>query len=219
MYELIIRSIIQRAYDLNHMDIYIPELLKELLPKGLLGQCHAHHFEKGDYLFHQGKKPEYMFFIVSGEAVLTRISSHGEPTTLQRCKGGFVSEASLLVDAYHCDAIATHNGQAITLPIKSLREALADSKFSMKWVQLLSKEIMRLRTQSERLGLKDIRSKLIHLIETEGKQGVLILQSDFKSMASEIGVTHEALYRAIATLEKEGLLEKHPDSLELLKKK
>ena len=201
------------------MDIYIPELLKEFLPKGLLGQCHAHHFEKGDYLFHQGKKPEYMFFIVSGETVLTRISSHGEPTILQRCKGGFVSEASLLVDAYHCDAIATHNGQAITLPIKSLREALADSKFSMKWVQLLSKEIMRLRTQSERLGLKDIRSKLIHLIETEGKQGVLTLQSDFKSMASEIGVTHEALYRAIATLEKEGLLEKHPDSLELLKKK
>jgi len=201
------------------MNIYIPELLKELLPKGLLGQCHAHHFEKGDYLFHQGKKPEYMFFIVSGEAVLTRTSSHGEPTTLQRCKGGFLSEASLLTDAYHCDAIATHNGQAITLPIKSLREALADSKFSMKWVQLLSKEIMRLRTQSERLGLKDIRSKLIHLIETEGKQGVLTLQSDFKSMASEIGVTHEALYRAIATLEKEGLLKKHPDSLELLKKK
>jgi len=201
------------------MNIYIPELLKELLPKGLLGQCHAHHFEKGDYLFHQGKKPEYMFFIVSGEAVLTRISSHGEPTILQRCKGGFVSEASLLVDAYHCDAISTHNGQAITLPIKSLRDALADSKFSMKWVQLLSKEIMRLRTQSERLGLKDIRSKLIHLIETEGKQGVLTLQSDFKSMASEIGVTHEALYRAIATLEKQGLLEKHPDSLELLKKK
>ena len=200
------------------MDIYIPELLKELLPKGLLGQCHAHHFEKGDYLFHQGKKPEYMFFIVSGEAVLTRTSSHGEPTILQRCKGGFISEASLLVDAYHCDAIATHNGQAIALSIKSLRGLLTDSKFSMKWVQLLSKEIMRLRTQSERLGLKDIRSKLIHLIETEGKQGVLTLQSDYKSLASEIGVTHEALYRAIATLEKEGLLEKHSDSLKLLKK-
>ena len=207
------------AYDLDHMELYIPQLLNELLPKELLGQCHGHHFDKGDYLFHQGKKPEFMFFVVSGEAVLSRASSHGEPIILQRCKNGFVSEASLLTDVYHCDAIATQSGQAITLPIKSLREALADSKFSMKWVQLLSKEIMRLRTQSERLGLKDIRSKLIHLIETEGKQGVLTLQSDFKSMASEIGVTHEALYRAIATLEKEGLLEKHPDSLELLKKK
>ena len=201
------------------MNIYIPELLKELLPKGLLGQCHAHHFEKGDYLFHQGKKPAYMFFIVSGEAVLTRNSSHGEPTILQRCKGGFLSEASLLTDAYHCDAIVTNSGQAITLPIKSLRDSLADSKFSIKWVQLLSKEIMRLRTQSERLGLKDIRSKLIHLIETEGKQGILTLQSDFKSMASEIGVTHEAFYRAMSTLEREGLLKKHSDSLELLKKK
>jgi len=206
------------VYDFDHMNIYIPELLRELLPKELLEQCHAHHFEKGAYLFHQGKKPEYMFFIVSGEAVLTRTSSHGEPTTLQRCKGGFISEASLLVDAYHCDAIATHNGQAITLPIKSLRDALTDTKFSMKWVQLLSKEIMRLRTQSERLGLKDIRSKLIHLIETEGKKGILPLQSDFKSIASEIGVTHEALYRTMATLEKDGLLKKHFDSLELLKK-
>ena len=207
------------AYDLDHMELYIPELLKDLLPKGLLGECLAHHFEKGDYLFHQGKKPEYMFFIVSGEAVLSRTSSHGEPTILQRCKGGFLSEASMLADVYHCDAIATHNGQAITLPIKSLRDGLVDSKFSLKWVQLLSKEIMRLRTQSERLSLKDIRSKLIHLIETEGKQGVLTLQSDFKSMASEIGVTHEALYRAIATLETEGILKKSSHSLQLIKMK
>lgn len=48
--------------------------------------------------------------------------------------------------------------------------------------------------------------------------GSLHLQSDLKSMASEIGVTHEALYRAIATLEKDGLLIRHPDSLELVRK-
>ena len=198
------------------MDIYIPELLKELLPKALLGQCQTHHLEKGEYLFHQGDKPEFMFFIVAGEAVLSRVSTHGEPTTLQRCKGGFLSEASLLSDVYHCDAIITQSGQALAIPIQSLREALADSNFSLKWVRLLSREIMRLRTQSERLGLKDIRSKLIHLIETEGNQGVLILQSDLKSLASEIGVTHEALYRAISNMEKDGVLLKHPNSLELV---
>lgn len=208
----------QKAYDFNHMDIYIPELLKDLLPQDLLGQCHAYHFEKGNFLFHQGQKPESMFFIVSGETVLSRTSSHGEPTILQRCKGGFLSEASLLSDIYHCDAIATHSGQAIAIPIRSLKEALADSNFSLKWVRLLSREIMRLRTQSERLGLKDIRSKLIHLIETEGSQGALTLQSDLKSLASEIGVTHEALYRTIALLEKEGLLKKGSNSLKLLRK-
>lgn len=201
------------------MEIYIPEPLRELLPVPLLKQCVAHAFNKGDYLFHLGSVPEYMFFIVSGEAVLSRTSSHGETTTLQRCKGGFLSEASLLTDVYHCDAIATHTGTAIALPIKAFRDALKKEDFSLKWVKLLSREIMRLRTQSERLGLKDIKSKLIHLIETEGKQGTLQLQSDYKSLASEIGVTHEALYRAIAALEKEGLLRKQSNSLELLKKK
>ena len=200
------------------MDLYIPDLLKNLLPKELLSECHSHVFNKGDHLFLQGKKPDYMYFVVSGEVILTRANKHGEPITLQRCKGGFVSEASLLTDVYHCDAIATHSGLAITLPIQSLRKALMDSNFSLKWVQLLSKEIMRLRTQSERLGMKDIKSKLIHLIETDGKSGSLHLQSDLKSMASEIGVTHEALYRAIATLEKDGLLIRHPDSLELVRK-
>lgn len=207
-----------RAYDLDHMDLYIPELLKDLLPNELLSQCHAHHFNKDEYLFHQGGKPESMFFIVSGEAILSRIGSHGELTVLERCKGGFVSEASLLSDFYHCDAIATHDGQAITLPIRSLQDALTDSKFSIKWVQLLGREIIRLRTQLERSGLKDIRSKLVHLIETEGKQGLLTLQSDYKSLALEIGVTHEALYRSMTALQKEGLLEKCPDSLKLLRK-
>ena len=94
---------------------------------------------------------------------------------------------------------------------------LTERNFSLKWVQLLSKEIMRLRTQSERLGLKDIRSKLIHLIETEGKHGVLMLQSDLKSLASEIGVTHEALYRAISSMEKDGVLCKHINALELVR--
>ncbi|OZB49492.1 MAG: hypothetical protein B7X60_00920 [Polynucleobacter sp. 39-45-136] len=198
MLDSIIWLFSRKAYDHDHMNLYIPDSLNTLLPKELLRQCHAYHFEKGDYLFHQGQKPEFMFYIVSGEAILSRVSSHGEPTTLQRCKGGFLSEASLLTDAYHCDAISTQSGQAITLPIKLLRSALTDSDFSLKWVQLLSREIMRLRTQSERLGLKDIQSKIIHLIETEGKNGALILQSDFKSLASEIGVSHEALYRSIA---------------------
>ncbi len=201
------------------MDLYIPEALKGLLPTSLLKQCEAHAFNKGEYLFQQGKIPEHMFFIVSGEAVLSRTNSQGESITLQRCKGGFLSEASLLTDIYHCDAIATHAGTAIILPINTFRNSLKKEDFSLKWVKLLSREIMRLRTQSERLGLKDIKSKLIHLIETEGKQGILQLQSDYKSLASEIGVTHEALYRAIAALEANKVLKKSAQTLELASKK
>ena len=218
MYEFIIGQIKIKAYDLDHMDTYIPPILREILPLALLQQCRRHPFERGDYLFHMGTKPEAMFYVVSGETVLSRVSSQGESTILQRCKGGFVSEASLLVEHYHCDAQATHAGMAISIPISALRDALKDPDFALKWVRLLSKEIMRLRTQSERLSLKSIRSKLIHLIETQGTQGVLTVQSDYKSMAAELGVTHEALYRAIAALQSAGVLIKTTDSLELVRK-
>jgi CRP-like cAMP-binding protein len=129
-----------------------------------------------------------------------------------------VSEASLFTDVYHCDAIASQIAQSITLPISSFRKALDDPAFALRWVQLLSKEIMRLRTVSERLTLKDIPSKLIHLIKTEGKDGVLHIQTDLKSIALEIGVTHEALYRAIAAMENNGSLKKKSNYLELLVK-
>lgn len=200
------------------MDIYIPDLLKRLLPLALLKQCQAIGFEKGQYLFHQGHKPEWMFFVVSGEAILNRTNTRGETVILQRCKNGFVSEASLFTDIYHCDAIASQTAQAIRLPISSFRKALEEPGFALRWTQLLSKEIMRLRTASERLTLKDIPSKLIHLIKTEGKEGVFNIQTDLKSLASEIGVTHEALYRTIAAMERNGALKKYANHLELLVK-
>ena len=154
-----------------------------------------------------------MFFIVAGEATLTRAGVHAQTTILQRTKGGFLSEASLLTDHYHCDALITQTGQAIAMPIADLKAALNQAEFALAWVQLLSKEIMRLRTQSKRLGLKSIKDKLIHLILTEGRDGVLNIQSDLKSIASEIGVTHEALYRAVAQLEREGVVSKQSSAI------
>ena len=207
------------AYDLDHMNPNIPQTLLDLLPSKVLDLCKERALAKNEMLFQQGEKPETLFFIVTGEAVLSRVSSHGETTILQRCKAGFLSEASLLSEKYHCDAYATQSGLAITIPIQAIRNALEEPDFAIKWVKLLSREIMRLRTQSERLGLKDIKSKLLHLIETEGTKGTLTLQSDFKSLASEIGVTHEALYRKISALEKDGVLLKTPNSLQLVQKK
>lgn len=199
------------------METHIPTILKELLPPELVALCKSESFEKGEYLFHIGEKPQKMFYIVSGQAILSRPGIHGEITTLQRIFQGFISEASLLTDKYHCDAQFNQAGIAISIPVNAMKNALQDPLFSEKWTLLLSREIMRLRTYAERLSLKDIKSKIIHLIETEGKSGVYQLKSDVKSIASELAVTHEALYRALSTLQASGILQRKEDCLRLLK--
>ena len=46
----------------------------------------------------------------------------------------------------------------------------------------------------------------MHLIESEGNKGQLAMGSGLKSLAAELGVTHEALYRTVADLEHSGIL-------------
>jgi CRP-like cAMP-binding protein len=148
-----------------------------------------------------------MFYVAGGEVVLQRAGSHGENVVLQRARQGFVAEASLQSSKYHCDAVVTVSGAIVSLPIEPIKQALlADPAFAMRWIGMLNQELVRLRLQCERLSIKGVRHRLFHLIETEGQGGRLPLGAGLKSMASELGVTHEALYRTVAELENQGLL-------------
>jgi DNA-binding MarR family transcriptional regulator len=52
--------------------------------------------------------------------------------------------------------------------------------------------------------MKSVKDKVLHLINTEGINGEYKVTSGLKSLAGELGVTHEALYRTLASLEKTG---------------
>jgi CRP/FNR family transcriptional regulator, dissimilatory nitrate respiration regulator len=161
-----------------------------------------------------------MFYVVSGEIMLERSGVHGEHVVLQRRRHGFVSEASLLVDTYHCDAIALEESTVIKLPITALRQQLQeDARFNASWMQTLNREIMHLRVQCQRLSLHSVQEKVIHLIQTEGHNGRYPIPTGVKTLAGELGVSHEALYRCIAELKKTGALERTDDALVLKTKK
>lgn len=166
-------------------------------------QCTLFSGTKDERLFAQGKKPKQMFYVLSGEVVLLRLGMQGAHIVLQRVRRGFVAEASLQSTHYHCDAIVTLSGNFIAMPIASIKQTLlADPAFAIRWIGMLNQEMKRLRGQCERLSLKGVRDRLLHLIESEGQSGSLPLGAGLKSIALELGVTHEALYRAVAELEK-----------------
>jgi len=194
----------------------LPPALAGLLPPALQAACAPARLEKGSLLFRLGQRPGWMHYVRSGEVVLERPGLHGGSVVLQRCRQGFVGEASLQSDSYHCDARAVAPAELTRLPIQAVREALAsDPAFASRWIGMLNREVRRLRMQSERLSLPRLRDRLLHLIETEDQQGRLALGSSLKSLAAELGVTHEALYRCVASLTKEGRLLRSPDALQL----
>jgi CRP-like cAMP-binding protein len=171
---------------------------------------------KGDRLFLQRQRPKHMYFVVVGEIVQERTGEQGHALVLQRVRQGFLAEASLQSVSYHCDAVVTAPGQAVELPIEPLRvELAADSDFALRWIGMLNAEVRRLRAQCERMSLKGVNERLLHMIETEGVDGRLRTASGLKSLATELAVSHEALYRALAGLEKAGVIFREPGCIAL----
>ena len=169
----------------------------------------AEHFKRNSHLFKASQHPEWMFFVLTGEVTLERIGIQGDPVVLQRTRHGFVSEASLQSPVYHCDAHAVVDSDVVYVPVPALLDSLAqDSTFALRWIGMCNREIRHLRLQCERMSLKTVRERLLHLIETEGLSGQYNAGSGLKTLASELGVTHEALYRTLSALEKAGRLQR-----------
>lgn len=188
-------------------DESLPSELRSLLPYALHRLCEQRRHERSARLFETGLRPASMYYVSDGEVVLQRIGEDGELVILQRTRHGFVGEASLQSDRYHCDAIVVTDATVTRIPRQALLEALtSDSAFALRWVGMLNKEVRRLRQQCQRLSLNTVEARLLHLIRTEGDAAGLATGSGLKSLAREIGVTHEALYRCVAGLEKRGLL-------------
>jgi hypothetical protein len=103
------------------------------------------------------------------------------------------------------------------MPIDPLKAELAtDSAFALRWIGMLNAEVRRLRAQCERMSLKGVGERLLHMVETEGVDGRLPIGSGLKSLATELAVSHEALYRTVAALEKSGVIVRESGGLMLV---
>jgi CRP-like cAMP-binding protein len=158
-----------------------------------------------DTLCRIGERPKRILFVVDGEIRLVRRTRNGAEIILQRANAGFVAEATLDSPRYHCDIVAGRDSRIVAFPIERFREALhKDEGFRDFWMKRLAREVRKLRGQCERLSLRGAAERIEHYIEAEGRNGRLELRQTRKAWAAELGMTHEALYRALAGLVRAG---------------
>jgi CRP-like cAMP-binding protein len=81
-----------------------------------------------------------------------------------------------------------------------------DPAFANRWIAMLNGEVRRLRLHCERLSMKSVKDRVLHLINIEGQNGSYAAATGLKSLAGELGVTHEALYRTLAALDKDQII-------------
>jgi len=177
------------------------------LPPHLLAQARELGMAAGTVLFRSGDRPVVLYHVLDGELALVRHSRNGQEIVLQHARRGFLAEASVESQRYHCDGVARSASRVCALPMNAFRQALdGDPEFRTVWGRHLTTEIRKLRAQNERLRLRSAEERIVHCIEAEGVQGALTLDRPLKAWALELGLSHEALYRALARLTRAGRL-------------
>ncbi len=156
------------------------------------------HFESGQSLFCRGDPVTDMHFVLTGTVHLVRYQNDGSALILQRAgPGSILAEASLYSGTYHCDAVTFGATDTRVYAKASLGELLAKSpEFSHVWANYLAQELQRSRQRSEILSLRTVSERLDAWIAWNG--GSFPEKGDWKLVASQIGVSPEALYREIA---------------------
>ena len=193
------------------------------LPPALRAAARNRKLKAGEALFHMGDKATGFYEIVSGRVRLARVDRAGRETVLFVAgPGETIAEASLFSATYHCDAIASTDAAVRVYRKTMVLAAFAkDTASAQGFAAMLARQVMNLRTRIERRNIRSARDRVRHFLslnaDADGRS--VSLSGTLKDLAAELGLTHEALYRTLAALEKSGEIKRAKGKIILLRRR
>jgi len=174
---------------------------------------------RDEVLFRQGDKVTAIYFIETGRLRLERRTFDGRSLIVGTTPAGeFFVEAALFADIFHCDAVATEPSRVRIYPKATVLNALrTDSASAMSFLALVSHEVIKLRQHIELMKVRSAKERVtLYLDLNVGADGRTVkLRGQLQDIASELGLTREALYRTLASLERSGAIERAGDHIML----
>jgi len=174
----------------------------------------------GEALFRLGDKTMGLWEVIAGRVRLARVARAGREIVLHVAGAGeTLAEASLFSPHYHCDAIASTSATARLYP---KREVLAvferNPDAARMFAAALAHQVMDLRTRIEQRNIRSARERVRHFLALNAVAGggTVELRGTLKDVAAEIGLTHEAFYRALAALERSRQIRRSRGKITLL---
>lgn len=156
------------------------------------------HVAAGARVFHAGDAVRSMFIVAEGAARLVRRRPDGDALVLQIARAGEpFAEASLTAARYHCDGEAQGPTRLRQAPVDAVKTLFArDATAATAWIAHLGAQVQAARWRVELLGLRTVAGRLDAWLDWRGAD--LPPRGAWRSLAEELGVTPEALYRELA---------------------
>jgi CRP-like cAMP-binding protein len=175
----------------------------------------------GQVLFRSGARTAGLYEVMAGTVRLVRVDRSGREAVLHVASAGdTMAEASLFSSTYHCDAIAMTNALVRLYPKAIVLAELERNPTSTRaFAAMLARQVMTLRTLLELRNIHSARDRVHHYLALNtGADGrTVALVGSLKGLASELGLTHEALYRTLAQMAANGEIDRGEGTITVLK--
>jgi CRP-like cAMP-binding protein len=166
---------------------------------------------RNEYLFRQGDKVAAIYFIEHGRLRLDRRTFDGRSLVFGTSSAGeFFVEAALFAEIFHCDAVATEPSRVRIYPKTGVLKALnTDPSSALSFLKLMAHQVIEARQRLELMKVRSAKDRVMLYLDLHaGAEGSVRLKSELQDIAGELGLTREAFYRALASLEHAGAIER-----------
>jgi CRP-like cAMP-binding protein len=195
--------------------------VKDWLPANVRAAAIDHKLKAGEALFRLGSKAVGVYEVIAGRVRLSRVDRSGREIVLHVAgPGETLAEASLFSAQYHCDAIANTDAIVRRYPKREVLAAFQQNpKAAQAFTETLAHQVMSLRTRIEQRNIRSARERVHHflVLNVGSDRRTVQLRGTLKDLAAEIGLTHEALYRTLAALERSGEIKRKGEKIMLSK--
>jgi CRP-like cAMP-binding protein len=178
------------------------------LPSSLAAGAASRELAAGEELFRRGDRAAAIFAVETGRLRLVRRTVDDHLVILHTASAGEVfAEAALFATSYHCDAIAVQPSRVRIYPKAKLLTAMrAEPALLEGFAASLARQLQALRTRLEMRNIRSAQSRVLHYLALiAGPDGrTITLDGPLQDIAGDLGMSREALYRALAKLEVAG---------------
>ena len=166
---------------------------------------------RNELLFTQGDKVQAIYFIEEGHLRLDRRTFDGRSLVFGTSSAGeFFVEADLFAEIFHCDAVATEPSRVRVYPKTAVLKALeTEPSSALPFLKLIAHQLIEARQRLELTKIRSAKERVLLYIDLHaGTDGTVTVKGELQDVASELGLTREAFYRTIASLERAGAIKR-----------
>lgn len=182
-------------------------------------------YRKGDVIFHEGQRPNALYYLVEGKVKLFKTGYEGRDQIVRLARpGDIIGYLEVIGDELHATTARPLEDSIVSVISKEsffsrLRE---HPEFAMYLMRMLGRELWSIEKQMMSMAQKPVRERLAETLlilrDTYGidPDKVLDISLTREDLASIVGTAPETVIRLLADFRKDGLIHTSGKKIQLL---